>query len=99
MDDNGQFVTSNFDITRLIKNVKDLVTKENIGEFKPQHQKDQLSAALKTKEHRGRTRAVSSIALWKEGFVEDIHMYEKRGRHDIDANNEEQFTTQFYNCM
>jgi hypothetical protein len=26
-------------------------------------------------------------------------MYKKRGRHNIDANNEEQFATQFYNCM
>jgi hypothetical protein len=29
-------------------------------------------------------------------------MYKKRGRHDIDkesANNEEQFTTQFFNFM
>jgi hypothetical protein len=26
-------------------------------------------------------------------------MYKKRGRHNIDANNEEQFATQFYNFM
>jgi hypothetical protein len=55
MDDNGQLVTSNSDITRVIENANDLVTKEKIGEFKPQRQKDQLSAALKTKEHRGHT--------------------------------------------
>jgi hypothetical protein len=86
----------------VIKNAKDLITKEKIGEFEPQHQKDHLSAALETKEHRGRTRAVSSIALWKEGFMEDIHMYKKCGRHNIDAesvNNEEQFATQFFNFM
>jgi hypothetical protein len=38
----------------------------------------------------------SSIASWKEGFMEDIHMYKKCGRHDIDAestNNEEPFAT------
>jgi hypothetical protein len=46
----------------VIENVKDLITKEKIGEFKPQRQKDQLSAALETKEHRGCTLAVSSIA-------------------------------------
>jgi hypothetical protein len=30
------------------------------------------------------------------------HMYKKHGRHDIDAefaNNEKQFTTQFFNFM
>jgi hypothetical protein len=26
-------------------------------------------------------------------------MYQKRGRHDIDANNKEEFATQFYNFM
>jgi hypothetical protein len=46
----------------VIENIKDLVTKEKIDKFKPQHQKDQLSAALKTKEDQGHTRAISSIA-------------------------------------
>jgi hypothetical protein len=35
----------------VIENAKDLVTKEKISEFKPQRQKDQLSAALGTEEH------------------------------------------------
>jgi hypothetical protein len=42
------------------------------------------------------------LHLWKEGFAEDIHMYKKRGRHDIEAepaNNEEQFASQFFNFM
>jgi hypothetical protein len=51
IDDNGQLVTSNFDITRVIENTKNHITKEKTSEFKPQHQKDQLSAALKTEEH------------------------------------------------
>jgi hypothetical protein len=45
---------------------------------------------------------MSSIASWKEGFVEDIHMHKKRGRHDIEAesaNNEEQFASQFFNFL
>jgi hypothetical protein len=95
-------VTSNSDITRVIENAKDLITKEKTGEFKPQHQKDQLSVALETKEHRGHTRAISSIASWKELFTEDICMYKKRGRHDIgveSTNNKEQFATQFFNFM
>jgi hypothetical protein len=51
IDDSGQLITSNSDITRVIENAKDLVTKEQIGEFKLWHQKDQLSAALETEEH------------------------------------------------
>jgi hypothetical protein len=76
----------------VIENAKDLVTKEKTSEFKPQRQKDQLSAALETEEHRGHPRTISSIASWKEGFAEDIHMYKKHGRLDIDAesaNNKE----------
>jgi hypothetical protein len=102
IDDNWQLVTSNSDITRVIENAKNLVTKEKTGKFKLHCQKDQFNAALETKEHRGRTRAISSIASWKQRFTMDIHMYKKRGRHDIDvesANNEEQFATQFYNLM
>jgi hypothetical protein len=37
-----------------------------------------------------------------KGFTEDIHIYRKHGRHDIEAeceNNEEQFATQFFNFM
>jgi hypothetical protein len=54
--------TSNSDITKVIENTKDLITKEKTDEFKPQRQKDQLSAALETEEHPGHTRATSSIA-------------------------------------
>jgi hypothetical protein len=42
------------------------------------------------------------MASWKEGFVKDIQMYKKRGRHDIEAesaNNEEQYASQFFNFL
>jgi hypothetical protein len=35
----------------VIENDKDLITKQKIGEFKPQRQKDQLSIALEIEEH------------------------------------------------
>jgi hypothetical protein len=87
----------------VIKNANNLTTKEKAGKFKLRHQKGQLSVALKTKEHRGCTRAISLIGSWKEGFTEDIHTYKKRGSHDKDAesanNDEEKFTTLFFNLM
>jgi hypothetical protein len=96
-------VTSNSNITRVIENVKDLVTKEKTGKLKAQRQKDQLSASIETEEHRGHTRAISSIVSWKEWFVKDIHMYMKCGRHDKDKdfsnNDEDQFATKFFNFM
>jgi hypothetical protein len=42
------------------------------------------------------THELSSIVSWKEEFAEDIHMFKKCGRHDIEAestNNEEQFAS------
>jgi hypothetical protein len=36
IEDNEQLVTSNSDITRVIKNAKDLITKEMVSKFKPQ---------------------------------------------------------------
>jgi hypothetical protein len=35
IDDNGQLVTSNSDITRVIENAKDLITKVEVSKFKP----------------------------------------------------------------
>jgi hypothetical protein len=87
----------------VIENAKDIITKEKASKFKSQRQKHQLNAAIETQEHRGCTRAISSIVSWKEGFVEDIRMYKKRERHDKYTeptnNDEEQFATQFFNFM
>jgi hypothetical protein len=49
IDDNGQLVTSNSDITRVSEYAKDHITKEKTSEFKLQRQKDQLGAVLETK--------------------------------------------------
>jgi hypothetical protein len=35
-DDNGQLVTSNSDITRVIENANDLITKEKASKLEPQ---------------------------------------------------------------
>jgi hypothetical protein len=54
--------------------------------------KHQLTATLETEGHGDHTRAISSIASWKEGYTEDNHMDKKRGKHDEDAdptNNDE----------
>jgi hypothetical protein len=51
IDDKRQLVNSNSDITRVIENAKDLITKEKTGKFKPQYQKEQLSVGLEKEEH------------------------------------------------
>jgi hypothetical protein len=103
MDDSRQLITSSSEVTEVIKKAKSLIDKEKIGEFTPQREKDQLSASLESEEHQGRTRAISSIASWKEGFVEHRHMYKKHKSHDEDVHpariNEEEFAPQFFNFM
>jgi hypothetical protein len=59
----------------VVEKVKTLTTKEKTSEFKSQRERDQLSAALENEEHHGHTRAISSIALWNEGFVDESHLY------------------------
>jgi hypothetical protein len=43
----------------VIQNANDLITKEKVGKFKLQRQKQQLSATLESEEYQGRTRAIS----------------------------------------
>jgi hypothetical protein len=102
MDDNGQLITSSSEVTEVIKKAKTLVDKEKTGEFTLQCEKDQLSVALESEEHQGRTRAISSIASWKEGFMEDRHMYKKHKSHDEDVHHariNEDVAQQFFNFM
>jgi hypothetical protein len=55
MDDNGQLITSSSEVTEVIKKGKTLIDKEETGEFTLLREKDQLSTALESKEHQGRT--------------------------------------------
>jgi hypothetical protein len=75
----------------VVEKAKTLTAKDRTGEFKSHRERDRLSAALKNEEHRGHTRAISSSVLWKEGFVNESHMYKKRQTHEIVHNAEETF--------
>jgi hypothetical protein len=92
-------ITSSSEVTSVVKKVKTLAAKEKIDEFKSQRERDQLSATLENEEHHGHTQATSSIASWKEGFVDESHMYKKRKTHEIAHNIEETFEQQFFNFM
>jgi hypothetical protein len=71
-------IASSSEVTSVVEKAKTLAAKEKTDEFKSQQERDQLSTALKNEEHRGHTRAISSIASWKEGFTDESHMYKKR---------------------
>jgi hypothetical protein len=84
-------ITSSSEVTNVVEKGKTLAAKEKTDEFKSQRERDQLSVALKNEEHRGRTRVISSIASWKEGFTDESHLYKKRKTHEIVHNAEETF--------
>jgi hypothetical protein len=97
--DSRWLITSSSEVTSVVEKAKTLTTKEKTGDFKSQWERDQLSAALKNEEHCGRTRTISSIASWKDGFVDLSHMYKKLKTHEIAHNVEETFEQQFFNFM
>jgi hypothetical protein len=90
-DDGGRLITSSSEVTRVVEKAKTLVAKEKTDKFKSQRERDQLSASLENKEHHGRTRVVSSIASWKEGFADESHLYKKCKTQEIAHNVEETF--------
>nr|ABB46929.2 transposon protein, putative, CACTA, En/Spm sub-class [Oryza sativa Japonica Group] len=64
----------------------DAVEASSQGTFRPDREKDELSLALQTPEHPGRTRG-KGVIPWKIGFKEDIHTYrsQMRSKRDIEA--------------
>jgi hypothetical protein len=84
-------VTLSPEVNSIIEKAKTLTAKEKTDEFKSQRERDQLSAALENKELHGCTRAISLIASWKEGFVDESHLYKKRRTHEPTHNDEETF--------
>jgi hypothetical protein len=91
--------TSSFEVTSVVEKAKTLAAKDKTSEFKSQQERDEFSATLENEEHRGHTRAIFSIASWKEGFADKSHMYKKRKTHEIEHNTEEIFAQQFFNFM
>nr|AAP12910.1 transposon protein, putative, CACTA, En/Spm sub-class [Oryza sativa Japonica Group]ABF97496.1 transposon protein, putative, CACTA, En/Spm sub-class [Oryza sativa Japonica Group] len=55
-----------------------------IGTFRPDRDRDEVTLALQTPEHPGRTRG-KGVIPWKIGFKEDIHTYRSRMRSKRDT--------------
>jgi hypothetical protein len=91
-------IASSSEVINVVEKAKTLTTKEKTSEFKSHRERDQLSAALENEEHRGHTRAISSIALWKKGFADESHLYKKRKTQEIAHNTEEICTTICTRC-
>jgi hypothetical protein len=50
------------------------------GTFQLDRENDELTKALKNKEHTGRTRGLGSAIPWRSGFAEDSQTYRSRER-------------------
>jgi hypothetical protein len=48
--------------------------------FQPDRENDELTKALKNKEHTGRTRGLGSAIPWRSRFAEDSQTYRRRER-------------------
>jgi hypothetical protein len=99
IDDSGRSITSSSEVTSVVEKAKTLTTKEKTGEFKSRRERDQLNVAVENEEHRDCTRAISSIASWKEGFTDESHLYKKCKTQEIAHNAEETFAQQLFNFM
>jgi hypothetical protein len=55
-------------VEEVAKNIYAMAAKQSQGSFKPQRERDILTAGLGNPEHLGRVRGISSKEGWKEGF-------------------------------
>ena len=51
------------------------------GKFSIKRDKDVLSTSIRTKEHRGRIRGMSSKLTFRDGFEEDHSIYKRHDRY------------------
>ena len=64
------------------KNIFAVAAKKQEGSFKPQRERDILTAGLGNPEHPSRVRGITSKEGWKEGFGEVWEgMYKKHDRY------------------
>nr|CAE05333.2 OSJNBa0079M09.2 [Oryza sativa Japonica Group] len=71
-------------IREAARRLTDAVEASSQGTFQPDREKDELSLAMQTPEHSGRTRG-KGVIPWKIGFKEDIHTYRSRMRSKRDT--------------
>jgi hypothetical protein len=69
-------------VKEVAKNIYAMAAKQSQGSFKPQRERDILTAGLVNLEHPGRVRGISSKEGWKEGFGPQWEgLYKKRDRY------------------
>nr|ABA98908.2 transposon protein, putative, CACTA, En/Spm sub-class [Oryza sativa Japonica Group] len=73
-----------YQIQEAARRLTDAVEASSQGTFRPDRDRDELTLALQTPEHPGRTQG-KGVIPWKIGFKEDIHTYRSRMRSKRDT--------------
>ena len=76
----GQLVHNNETIIVAHKDLVEAIKEVEEGKFNPDRENDELTKALKNKEHPGRTRGFGPSVPWSTGFPEDGETYRSRSR-------------------
>ncbi|RCV17391.1 LOW QUALITY PROTEIN: hypothetical protein SETIT_3G216200v2 [Setaria italica] len=61
--------------------LEQLTEAQKKGRFKPNREKDHLTAAIGTAQHSGRVRRISSTLIWGKAFPNNQATYKKRNRY------------------
>jgi hypothetical protein len=77
----GKLVHKKKRVAAVQEKAVELTTKQRLGQFKSDREKDVLSGALSTAEHTGCIRGIASQMPWKVGFPKDVSSYKKRDRY------------------
>jgi hypothetical protein len=71
----GKLVKKKKQIAEPLRELVKTIAEVQEGMFQPDREKDELTKALKNKEHRGRTRGMGSAIPWRSGFAKDSQTY------------------------
>jgi hypothetical protein len=76
----GKLVQKKKQIAESLRELVKTIAEVQEGTFQPDRENDELTKALKNKEHIGRTRGLGSAIPWRSGFAEDSQTYRSRER-------------------
>ncbi|KAJ1295728.1 hypothetical protein BS78_01G245400 [Paspalum vaginatum] len=77
----GNLTFVQLETEEVAQKLKEYAEQQRAATFIPERERDALTLAIGTKEYGGHVRGISSKLNWKQGFVEDIHMYKKKDRY------------------
>ena len=99
LTDDGRLVYKKPEVAAVEEKIVQIAAQERLGLFKPDREKDKLTAALGNPEHTGRVRAVASQMSWKQGFPNESSSNKKRDRYKktMEEAIEEKLNTMFEN--